>query len=102
MKAKTYLITCNCPQKLGAVKTLIVQMRNIWKKYKNLYAELTSAPLAAASSTIKTGKKDEGKFNILGWNSVVKSKQQIAKAVFRLWVNCNRPKTGDTLTYTET
>jgi len=26
---------------------------------------------------------------------VVKSKHQIAKAAFRLWVNCNRPKTGD-------
>jgi len=35
MKAKTYLINCNCPQRIGTVKTLIVQMRNIWKKYKN-------------------------------------------------------------------
>ena len=40
-------------------------------------------------------KKRKGKFNIPGWNSVVKSKHQIAKAAFRLWVNCNRPKTGD-------
>ena len=50
----------------------------------------------AASSAIKTtGKKNEGKFNIPGWSSVVKSKHQIAKAAFRLWVNCNRTKTGD-------
>jgi len=34
MKAKTYLINCNCPQRLGTVKTLIVQMRSIWNKYK--------------------------------------------------------------------
>jgi len=61
-----------------------------------LYAELTNALLAAASSAIKTtGKKNESKFNIPGWNSVVKSKHQIAKAALRLWVNCNRPKTGD-------
>jgi len=61
-----------------------------------LYAELTSALRAAASSAIKpTGKKNEGKFNIPGWNSVFKSKHQIAKAAFRLWVNCNRPKSGD-------
>ena len=26
---------------------------------------------------------------------MVKSKHQIAKAAFRLWLNCNRPKTGD-------
>ena len=30
-----------------------------------------------------------------GWNSVVKSKYQIAKAAFQLWVNCSRPKFGD-------
>ena len=66
------------------------------EELKNFYAELTSALLAAASSAIKpTDKKNEGKFNILGWNSVVKSKHQIAKAAFRLWVNYNRPKTGD-------
>ena len=54
------------------------------------------ALLVAASSAIKpTGKKNEGKFNIPGWNSAVKSKHQIAKAAFRLWVNCKRPKTGD-------
>ena len=65
------------------------------EEIENMYAELTSALLAAASSAIKTtGKKNEGKFNISGWNSVVKSKHQIAKAAFRLWVNCNRPKTG--------
>jgi len=65
------------------------------EEMENLYAELTSARLAAASHAIKTtGKKNEDKFNILGWNSVVKSKYQIAKAAFRLWVNCNRPKTG--------
>ena len=57
---------------------------------------LTSALLAAASSAIKTtGKKNEGKFSIPGWNLVVKSEHQIAKAAFRLWVTCNRPKTGD-------
>jgi len=61
-----------------------------------LYAELTSALIAAASSAIKpTANKNEGKFNIPGWNSVVKSKHQIAKAAFRLCANCNRPKTGD-------
>ena len=63
---------------------------------ENFYAELTSALLSAASSAIKpTGKKNEGKFNIPGWNLVVKSKHQIAKAAFRQWVNCNRPKAGD-------
>jgi len=31
-KSKNYLINCKCPQRLGTVKTLIVQMRNIWKK----------------------------------------------------------------------
>ena len=62
---------------------------------ENFYAELTSALLAAASSTFKTlGKKNAGEFNIPGWNSVVKSKHQFAKAAFRLWVNCNRPKWG--------
>jgi len=51
--------------------------------------------LAATSSAIKTkSKKNEGEFNIPGWNSVVKSKHQIAKAAFRLWVNCSRAKTG--------
>ena len=66
------------------------------EEIENCNAELTSALLAAASSAIKTtAKKNEGKFNIPGWNSVVKSKHQIAKTAFRLWVNCNRPKTGD-------
>ena len=61
-----------------------------------MYAELTSALLAAATTAIKpTGKKNEGEFNIPGWNVVVKSKHQIAKAAFLLRVNCNRPKTGD-------
>jgi len=64
------------------------------EEIENLYAELASALLAAASSAIKTtGNKNEGKFNIPGWNSVVKSKHQISKAV-RLSVNCSRPKTG--------
>jgi len=31
-ESKTYLSSCNCPQRLGTFKTLIVQMRNIWKK----------------------------------------------------------------------
>ena len=66
------------------------------EEIENFHAGLTSALLVAASSAIKpTGKKNEGKFNIPGWNSVVKSKHQIAKAAFRLWVNCNRLKTGD-------
>jgi len=65
------------------------------EEIENLYAELTRALLADASSAIKTtGKNKEGKFDISGWNSVVRSKHQIAKAAFRLWVNCNRPKTG--------
>ena len=50
------------------------------EEIENFYAELTSVLLVAASSAIKpTGKKNEGKFNIPGWNSVVKSKHQIAK-----------------------
>ena len=66
------------------------------EEIENLYTKLTNALLAAASSAIKpTGKKNEGKFNIPGGNSVVKSKHQIAKAAFRIWVNCNGPKTGD-------
>ena len=66
------------------------------EEIESLYAELTSALLAAASSAIKTtGKKNEGKFNIPGWNSVVKSKHQITKIAFRLWLNWNRPKTGE-------
>jgi len=66
------------------------------EEIENFYAELSSALVGAASSAIKpTGKKNEGKFNIPAWNSVVKSKHQIAKAAFRLRVNCNRPKTGD-------
>ena len=64
------------------------------EEIENFYAELTSALLAAPSSAIKaTGKKNEGKFSIPGWNSVVKSKHQIAKSAFRLWVTCYRPKT---------
>jgi len=31
-ESKVHLINCKCPQRLGTVKTLIVQMRNIWKK----------------------------------------------------------------------
>ena len=66
------------------------------EEIENLYAELTSAlPSAASSAFETTGKKNEGKFNIPGWNSVVKSKHQIAKAAFRQWANCCRPKTGD-------
>jgi len=50
---------------------------------------------AATSSAFKTPcKKNAGNFNIPGWNSVVKSKHQIAKAAFWLWVKCSRPKTG--------
>ena len=61
------------------------------EEIENLYAELTSALLPAASSAIKTtGKKNEGKFNISGWNSVVKSKHQIAKAAFRLCMRAVR------------
>jgi len=65
------------------------------EEIKNLYAKLTSALLAATFSAFKTtGKNNGGKFNISGWTSVVKSKHQIAKAAFWLWLNCNRPKTG--------
>jgi len=65
------------------------------EEIENFYAELTSALLAVASSaTNATGEKNAGKFNIPGWNSVVKSNHQMTKAAFRLWVNCNRPKTG--------
>ena len=50
------------------------------EEIENLYAELTNALLAAASSAIKpTCNKNEGKFNIPGWNSVVKSKHQNCK-----------------------
>jgi len=50
------------------------------EEIENLYAKLTNALLAAASSAIKpTGKKNEGKFNIPGWNSVVKSKHQMQR-----------------------
>jgi len=43
------------------------------EQIEKFYAELTSALLVAASSAIKpSGKKNEGKFNIPGWNSVVK------------------------------
>jgi len=60
-----------------------------------LYANLTSSLLADTSSAFKTtGKKKAGKFNIPCWNSVVKSKHQIAKAASWLWVNYNRPKSG--------
>jgi len=60
-----------------------------------LHAQLTSALLAASSSAFEiTGKKKASKFNIPSWKSVVKSKHQIAKAPFWVWVNCNRPKTG--------
>jgi len=55
----------------------------------NLYAELTSSLLAATSFSIKTtGGKKAGKFNIPGWNLLVKPKYQIANAAFWLWVNC--------------
>jgi len=53
------------------------------EQIENLYAELTSSLLAATYSAFKTtGKKKAGKFNIPGWNSVVKSKHEIAKAAF--------------------
>jgi len=62
---------------------------------EKLHAELTSSLLAASSSVFQTaGKKKAGKFNIPGWNSVVKSKRQIAKAAFWLWVNYSWPETG--------
>jgi len=42
---------------------------------KLIYVELTSSLLAATCSAFKTtGKKKSGKFNIPGWNSVIKSK----------------------------
>ena len=50
------------------------------EEIENLYAELTSALLAAASSAIKTtGKKNEGKFNIPGWNSVVNQNTKLQR-----------------------
>ena len=50
------------------------------EEIENLYAELTNALLAAASSAINpTGKKNEGKFDIRDWYSVVKSKHQSQK-----------------------
>jgi len=48
------------------------------EEIENLYAELTYSLLGATSSAFKTTrKKNAGKFNILGWNSVVKSQHQI-------------------------
>jgi len=35
-------------------------------------------------------------FKISGWNSVVKSKHQISKPAFRLWINYNRRNAGRT------
>jgi len=65
------------------------------EEIENLCAELISSLLAATSFEFKTtGKKNVGKFNIPGWNLVVKSKHQIEKAAFWLWINCSRPKTG--------
>jgi len=65
------------------------------EEIEKVYAELTSSLLAASASGFKTtGKKKASKFNIPVWNSVVKSKHQIAKAAFWLWVNFDRPKTG--------
>ena len=50
------------------------------EEIENFYAELTNALLAAASSAINpTGKKNEGKFDIRDWYSVVKSKHQSQK-----------------------
>ena len=65
------------------------------EEIKKLYRELTSALLVGTSSTFKTlGEKNAGKFNIFGWNSLVKSKHQTAKAAFWLWINCSKPKIG--------
>ena len=50
---------------------------------ENFHVKLTSFLLAAAFSAIKTtGRNRAGNFNIPGWNSVVKSRHQIAKAAF--------------------
>jgi len=83
MKTKTYLTNCNYTQRLCIVKTFNCPDEKHLEEIENLYAELTSSLLAASSSAFKTeGKKNTGKFNIPGCNSVVKSKHQIAKAAF--------------------
>ena len=94
-KSKNLLDQLQVPSEVRHCQNFNCTDRKHLEEIENLYAELTSALLAAASSAIKpTGKKNEGKFNIPDWNSVVKSKHQIAKAAFRLGGNCNRPKTG--------
>jgi len=73
MKVKTYLINCNYPQRLCTVRNFNCTDENYLKEIENLFAEMTSALLATTSSAFKrTGKKNAGKFNIPGWNSVVK------------------------------
>ena len=86
MKVKDYLIILQLPTEATHCQNFNCTDEKHLEEIENLYAELASALRAAASSAIKTTvKKNEGKFNILGWNSVVKSKHQIANAAFRLW-----------------
>jgi len=93
-ESKNLLDQLQLPTEVRRCQNFICTDEKHLEEIENLYAELTIVLLAAASSAIKTtGKKNGGKFNIPGWNSVVKSKHQIAKAAFRPWVNCNRPKT---------
>jgi len=95
-KSKNLLHQLQVPTEVSHCQNFNCTDEKHLEETENLYAELTSALLAAAYSAIKTtGKKNEGKLNIPGWNSVVKSKHQIAKAAFRQWANCNRRKTGD-------
>jgi len=54
-------------------------------------------PISLVNET--TGRNKAVEFNIPGWNSVVQSKQQIAKAAFWLWINCNAPKTDGIYRY---
>jgi len=94
MEVQNYLISCNYPEAIHCPNFNCTDEKHL-EQIENLYAELTSSLLAATSSAFETaGKKKAGKFNIPGWNSVDKSKHQIAKTAFCLWVNCNRPKSG--------
>jgi len=96
VKVKDYLIILQLPTEATHCQNFNCTDEKHLEEIENLYAELTSSLLATTSSAFKTaGKKNAGKFNIPGWNSVVKAQHQIAKAAFWVWVNCNRHKTGD-------
>jgi len=85
MKAKKLLDQLQLPTKVMHCHNFNCTYENHLEEIENLYAELTSALLAIASSTLEIlGKKNGGKFSIPGWNSVVKSKHQTAKPAFWL------------------